>query len=116
MTTAHHYRGFTFALDPKGFYAVTLEGVAVADVESIPVGQKLIDFYHNAASASFNAHQRRVQRLREDEIANAGPEPELAKGSRPSVAWVKWYRSLTGCCLSEAHAEGVRRMNEAASS
>ncbi len=106
-----HYRGFEFDwnVDTQTF-TIMLEGEPVAQAETVEIGRKCVDFFHEASSVSFSLHQKRSAQRRQEEQVNAGPEPELAKLGRPNVPWVKWYRAITGCSLSEAHAEACRRI------
>ncbi|HGY3910936.1 hypothetical protein EFK68_03060 [Pseudomonas aeruginosa] len=111
MVAHHHYKGFELNWDvAKQVYAITLEGEHVSQAETIAVGEKCIDFYHDASSVSFSIYRKRAEKKREGERESAGPEPELSIQGRLNVEWVKWYRSQSGCGLREAHQEAMNRM------
>ncbi|HCF9659866.1 TPA: hypothetical protein NI776_001593 [Pseudomonas aeruginosa] len=111
MVAQHHYKGFELNWDEeKQAFAITLEGEHVSVANTIASGELYIDFYHDASAVSFSLHRKRAEKKREEERDNAGPEPELAKQGRPNVAWVKWYRSQSGCDLREAFQEAENRI------
>lgn len=112
MVTHRHHKGFELTwVEEKQAYAITLEGEQVTHAETIALGEKCIDFYHDACRVSFIIHRKRAEKKCEKERENAGPEPELAKQGRPSADWVKWYRAQSGCSLREAHQEALNRID-----
>ncbi len=108
------YKGFGLDwVEEQQGYAITLEGELITHALTIEIGEKCIDFFHEASSVSFNLHRRRAEKARELDRDEAGPEPELANHGRPNAAWVKWYRAISGCGLLEAHGEALSRIKDA---
>lgn len=105
-----YHKGFALAWDDESEeYAISLEGELVSRAKHIEIAKQCIDFFHDASSASFKLHRKRAEQVRQER--RESPEPELRKEGRMNVAWVKWYRDVTGCGLRAAHDEAVRRMN-----
>ncbi|OEO24547.1 hypothetical protein AX279_17935 [Pseudomonas sp. J237] len=109
-----NYKGFELNwVEDKQVFAISLEGEQVSHVPTIEIGEKCIDFYHEASDVSFSLHRKRAEAARQEERDNAGPEPELATQGKPNVAWVKWYRAISGCGLREAYEAAVLRISQA---
>ncbi|ETU71942.1 hypothetical protein Q094_06952 [Pseudomonas aeruginosa PS42] len=109
-----NYKGFELDwVEEKQEFAISLEGEQISHVPTIGIGEKCIDFFHEASTVSFSLHRKRAEKARQAERDNAGPEPELAKQGKPNVPWVKWYRAVSGCALLEAYEEAVRRIAHA---